>query len=125
MAERLGSRDYRCAAERIRAGAALERGAGPRRGGRAPRGRPRATARYPAPLEAWKAGPAARGPEVRLGDKEAARAAFAEAARSVNTIAAGVRDEALREGFLRLPAVREVLEGAGRARRIAGEAVLC
>ena len=46
----------------------------------------------------------------RLGDEEGARAAFAEAARAVKTIAAGTRDESLREGFLGLPRVREVLE---------------
>ena len=48
----------------------------------------------------------------RLGDTEGARSAFAEAARSVRTIAEGVRNDALREGFLRLAAVREVLDAA-------------
>ncbi len=112
VAEGLGSRDYRCAAERIRAGAALAcdedvAGAALRLDATlAP------LRRKPAPLEAWKAARLLGVLRSRLGEKEAARAAFAEAARSVRTIAAGVRDEALREGFLRLPAVREVLEGA-------------
>jgi hypothetical protein len=42
--------------------------------------------------------------------KEGARAAFAEAACAVRTIAAGTREDSLREGFLGLPGVREVLE---------------
>ena len=50
----------------------------------------------------------------RLGDEEGARSAFAESARAVRTIAAGVRDERLREGFLAQAAVREVLEAAAR-----------
>ena len=47
---------------------------------------------------------------TRLGDEEGARAAFAEAACAVKTIAAGTREDSLREGFLGLPGVREVLE---------------
>ena len=47
---------------------------------------------------------------TRLGDEEGARAAFAEAACAVKTIAAGTREDNLREGFLGLPGVREVLE---------------
>ena len=58
--------------------------------------------RTPAPLEAWKSARLLAVLRRRLGDEDGARAAFAEAARSVRTIAAGVRDEALREGFLRL-----------------------
>jgi hypothetical protein len=50
----------------------------------------------------------------RLGDAAAARRAFSSAAADIDTIARGVDDAALREGFLRSPAIREVLEGAGR-----------
>jgi hypothetical protein len=48
----------------------------------------------------------------RLGDEAGARAAYAEAARSVDVIAAGTRDEALRAGFLAMREVREVCEAA-------------
>jgi tetratricopeptide (TPR) repeat protein len=115
MSERLGARDYRCAAERIRAGAALERGddlAGAADRLEATLARLRET---PAPLEAWKSARLLAALRCRLGEEHAARAAFVEAARSVQTIAAGVRDDGLREGFLRLDAVREVLEGAAGA----------
>ena len=110
MAEGLGARDYRCAAERVRAESALAQGEGiesaANRLGAALaelRGRP-------APLEAWKSARLFAILRRRLGDEEGARAAFAEAARAVKTIAAGTRDESLREGFLGLPRVREVLE---------------
>ena len=112
MARRLGARDYRCAAERIRAGAALARG----------EGFPGAAARLEAALARPAPGPGpARGLEVRPAPRDPAAparrrgrraAAFAEAARAVRTIAAGTRDEGLRDGFLALPLVREVLEEA-------------
>lgn len=110
MAERLRSRDYRCAAERIRTGSALASGEGI--AGAATRlaaalgelqGRP-------APLEAWKSARLLALARRRLGDEQGARAAFADAAGAVNTIATGTRDEGLRNGFLALPFVREVLE---------------
>lgn len=110
MAERLRSRDYRCAAERIRTESALASGEGI--AGAATRlaaalgelqGRP-------APLEAWKSARLLGTARRRLGDEEGARAAFAESARAVRTIAEGTRDEGLRNGFLALPLVREVLE---------------
>ena len=110
MAERLRARNYRCAAERIRTESALASGEGI--AGAATRlaaalgelkGRP-------APLEAWKSARLLALARRRLGDEEGARAAFAEAAGAVKTIADGTRDEGLRNGFLALPLVREVLE---------------
>jgi tetratricopeptide (TPR) repeat protein len=110
MSDRLGARDYRCAAERIRAESALGQGVGiesaANRLGLALaelRGRP-------APLEAWKSARLLAILRRRLGDEEGARVAFAEAARAVRTIAAGTRDEGLRNGFLAMPLVREVLD---------------
>ena len=64
----------------------------------------------PAPLEAWKSARLLAIARRRLGDEEGARAAFAQAAGAVRTIADGTRDEGLRNGFLALPLVREVLE---------------
>jgi tetratricopeptide (TPR) repeat protein len=117
MAQRLGSRDYRCAADRIRGGAALATGEDVSAAAahlEASLVRLRGT---PAPLEAWKSARLLAGLRCRLGEDAAARAAFTEAARSVRTIAAGVRDDGLREGFLHLDAVREVLERADTAER--------
>lgn len=115
MAERLGARNYRCTAERIRAGVALERGED--LSGAAARLEAALVElrRAPAPLEAWKSARLLAVLRRRLGEEDAARAAFAEAARSVRTIACGVRDEALREGFLRLAPVREVMVSAAGA----------
>ena len=113
MAERIGARDYRCAAERIRAGAALECGEDVASAAARLEAALAQLRRTPAPLEAWKSARLLAVLRCRLGEEDAARAAFVEAARSVRTIASGVRDEALREGFLRLGPVREVLEAAG------------
>jgi tetratricopeptide (TPR) repeat protein len=112
IAERLGARNYRCTAERIRAGVALELGEDV--AGAADRLEEALAPlrRTPAPLEAWKSARLLAVLRRRLGQEDAARAAFAEAARNVRTIASGVRDESLREGFLRLAPVREVLEAA-------------
>jgi tetratricopeptide (TPR) repeat protein len=115
LAQRLGARNYRCAAERIRAGAALERSEDVAVAAARLEAALAELRRTPAPLEAWKSARLLAVLRRRLGDEDAARAAFAEAARSVRTIAAGVRDEGLREGFLRLAAVREVLEAAAEA----------
>ena len=110
MAERLGARDYRCAAERIRTESALASGEG------IPGAATRLAAALgelqgrPAPLEAWKSARLLAIARRRLGDEEGARAAFAQAAGAVRTIADGTRDEGLRNGFLALPLVREVLE---------------
>ncbi len=114
-AARVRARNYACAAARLIAEAALARG----RGLRDARARlDQALAgleRYPAPLESWKARRVLGLLQRRLGNEAAARGAFAAAGADLDTIARGVDDPALREGFLRSPAVREVLEGAGRA----------
>jgi tetratricopeptide (TPR) repeat protein len=115
IASRMGSRNYRSAAERIRGWAALERGLdveGAAARLEAALGELRGA---PAPLEAWKSARTLAHLCRRLGDEDGAARAFAEAARAVRTIAAGVRDDGLREGFLATPDVREVLEAAGPA----------
>ncbi|HEX9190399.1 MAG TPA: AAA family ATPase [Vicinamibacteria bacterium] len=113
LARRLGSRGYLCTAERIRGQAALERGqVGPDAADRLQAALVELR-RAPAPLEVWKSARTLGLLRRRLGDDEGAKAAFAEAARAVRTIAAGVRDDALRDGFLGLSDVREVLTAAG------------
>jgi tetratricopeptide (TPR) repeat protein len=114
LARRLGARDYACAAERIRAELALEAGEDLDRAAASLDAALADLRLHPAPLEAWKAARLLALLRRRLGDEEGSRAAFAESARAVRTIAAGVRDERLREGFLAQAAVREVLEAAGR-----------
>ena len=47
----------------------------------------------------------------RLGDSGGAQSARAIAAEAIETIVAGTREPELRESFLALEAVREVLEG--------------
>jgi hypothetical protein len=112
MAQRLGARNYHCAAERIRAEMTLESGEDVAAAAARLEAALAQLRRTPAPLEAWKSARLLAVLRRRLGEEDAARAAFAEAARSVRTIASGVRDEALREGFLRLAPVHEVLEAA-------------
>jgi tetratricopeptide (TPR) repeat protein len=65
---------------------------------------------YPVPILVWKTYAALGRWRSRLGDKPAAREAFAQAAAIVRTIAANVTDERLRATFLNSPAVREVLD---------------
>jgi len=113
IAQRLGSRDYACAAERLRGGAALARGGGLEEAA-ARLGAALAELRaFPAPLEAWKSARQLGLLKRGLGDGEGARQAFGVAARAVWTIAAGVRDDGLRQGFLDQAPVREVLAGTG------------
>jgi hypothetical protein len=112
LARRLGARDYACGAERVRAGVALELGEGLDRAASALHAALADLSLRPAPLEAWKSARVFAILRRRLGDEEGARAAFAEAALAIRTIAAGVRDDGLREGFLSLPAVGEALAGA-------------
>jgi tRNA A-37 threonylcarbamoyl transferase component Bud32/tetratricopeptide (TPR) repeat protein len=69
---------------------------------------------YPAPLVAWKIYAALGRLRARLGDNQAAREAFAQAAIIVNQIAANVDDEALRATFLNSTPVREVVGGANQ-----------
>jgi tetratricopeptide (TPR) repeat protein len=115
MAAALGSRDYRCAAERIRGWAALERGREVEGAGARLEAALAELQGAPAPIEAWKSARTLGLLRRRLGDGDGAARAFAEAARAVRTIAAGVRDDGLREGFLATSEVREVLEAAGPA----------
>ena len=110
VAQDLGACSYSTTAERLRAGAALDRaddvlGAATRleaalvelRGTRAP-------------LEMWKSARVLALLRRRLGDDLGARTAFEESARAIRTIAAGTRDDALRTGFLGIPEVHEVLD---------------
>jgi tetratricopeptide (TPR) repeat protein/tRNA A-37 threonylcarbamoyl transferase component Bud32 len=68
--------------------------------------------RYPVPIVAWKTYAALGRLRAELGDNQAAREAFAQAAFIVNQIAANVDDEELRATFLRSAAVREVVAGS-------------
>jgi tetratricopeptide (TPR) repeat protein/predicted Ser/Thr protein kinase len=68
--------------------------------------------RYPAPLVAWKTYVVLGRLRRQMGDRESARAAFAQAAAIIGEIAANVRDDGLRATFLKSTAVREVLDGA-------------
>jgi tetratricopeptide (TPR) repeat protein len=111
IADTLGARDYRCAAERVRAGVALDRGEGLEAAAERLAATLGALKLAPAPLETWKSARVLALVRRRLGDAAGAQAALAEAAAAIDTIAAGTRDDALRESFLRLPAVREVLDG--------------
>jgi tetratricopeptide (TPR) repeat protein len=112
LARRLGARDYACGAERVRAGVALELGQGLDRAASALHAALADLRPCHAPIETWKSARLLAILRRRLGDEEGAGASFAEAAVAIRTIAAGVRDDGLREGFLSLPAVREALEGA-------------
>jgi tetratricopeptide (TPR) repeat protein len=114
LARKLGARDYRCAAERVRAGAALARDGDFEEAARRLDAALAEMRRTPAPIEAWKSARVLALLRRRLADEDGAQAAFEEAARAVRTIAAGVRDESVRDGFLRVPAVREVLDEAAR-----------
>lgn len=67
---------------------------------------------YPAPLVAWKTHAALGRLRAQLGDSQAARSAFTQAAAIINQTAANVDDEKLRAIFLDSRAVREVLDGS-------------
>src|SRR6267142_2236101 len=64
----------------------------------------------PAPLVAWKTYAELGRLKLRLGDTSSAHEAFAHAAEIINSIAANVSEQNLRETFLRSDAVREVLQ---------------
>ena len=66
---------------------------------------------HPVPILAWKIHAALGRLRLQLDDNQSARAAFAQAAAIIDTIAAGVNDKRLRSKFLNSEAVREVLEG--------------
>jgi tetratricopeptide (TPR) repeat protein len=109
-ARSLGARTYCCAAERVRAEAALHSGADVEPAA------VRLTAAlaefeaFPAPLEAWKSARILGLARERLGDRAGAQRAFETAARAIRTIADGTHDEELRNGFLNSPMVRSCTE---------------
>jgi tetratricopeptide (TPR) repeat protein len=112
LARRLSCRDYACAAQRIRAEATVAQGGDVESAAR-DLAEPLAALRSrPAPLEAWKTARLLGRLRRQLGDDEGASRAFAESAEAVRTIADGVTDPSLRDGFLCAAPVREVLEAA-------------
>jgi len=112
-AEGVGARSYVAAAHRILALAALEEEQlGTAR--EAAEAALLALAPCRAPLEAWKVHATHAQVLARAGERAAALAAYREAEALVRTIAAGVFDDALRQGFLTCPAVLAVLGGAAR-----------
>jgi hypothetical protein len=66
--------------------------------------------RSPAPLESWRAGRVLGLVYRSLGNEAKARETHAAAASDVRTIADGIADADLREGFLAAAPVRDVLE---------------
>ena len=66
---------------------------------------------FPAPLAAWKTHLAMGRLQAQLGRRDAARAAFAEAASVIRYISGNLADERLRQVFLSSPAVREAIAG--------------
>ncbi len=111
----LGARSYRCAAQRVRAEAALHDGLDLEA---ATGGLAEAIADlepFAAPLEGWKSARVLGRALDRLGRADEAGRAFLSAAAHVRTIAAGTRDDGLRGAFLASAPVREVLERAGTA----------
>jgi tetratricopeptide (TPR) repeat protein len=109
IAARLGAREFCCAAERIRAEAALAEGQDLEEPARRVAEALEALG-GPVPFEAWKAARLLGLLHRRLGDETRAQCAFAEAAQAVRTIAAGVEGAYLRSGFLEAPPVKEVLQ---------------
>ena len=67
---------------------------------------------FPAPLVEWKIYADLGRLKLRLGDRSAAHAAFAQAGEIVNRIADNTADAELKERFLNSDVVREVLNGA-------------
>ncbi|HEX9188984.1 MAG TPA: AAA family ATPase [Vicinamibacteria bacterium] len=123
IARRLGARTYWCAGERMRGESALLRGQGIEEAAARLDAALAGLCLTPAPLEAWKSARTLGLLKRRCGDEGGAREAFLEAGRAVRTIAAGVRDDGLREGFLGQDAVREVLAAVAAAQAAAGEDV--
>jgi tetratricopeptide (TPR) repeat protein len=115
LARRLGARDYLCGAERMRGEVALARGRDLEPAVQHLTEALEGLRDHPALLEVWRSARVLGRLHLRLGDEAAAGRAFAESAQAIRTIAAGVVDEALREGFLNAEPVREVLEAAPEA----------
>jgi len=115
VAARINARNYLCAAARLAAEAALA-GRGELVEARSKLERALAAVRDLAvPLESWKSRRVLALLRRRLGDVAGAREAFAASAADIDTIARGTDEPALRASFLDSPAVRQVLEQAGRA----------
>ena len=112
LARRLGAREYRCTAERVRAEIALARQTGVETASRRLAAAVAELRQSPAPLETWNAARVLGRVRRHLGDTAGSVEAFAEAAASVRTIAEGIDDTALREGFLAAAPVRDVLDAA-------------
>jgi tetratricopeptide (TPR) repeat protein len=68
--------------------------------------------KYPAPLTGWKTYAELGRLRLQLGDSSSARAAFAQAAEIVNTIAANVAETELRETFMNSAPVKEIMRGS-------------
>jgi tetratricopeptide (TPR) repeat protein len=115
VAARLGARNYLCTAARLRAEVTLAGCGDPREPAASLERALAALDPFPAPLETWKARRVLGLLRRRAGDEPGARRVFQAAALDVETIARGVDDPALREGFLASAPVREVLAHAGRA----------
>jgi tetratricopeptide (TPR) repeat protein len=117
VAKQVGARNYLCAAARLEGEMALAgRGNGLEALARLQQALG-AFGELRAPLETWKSRRVLALLRQRLGDERAAHAAFEASAADIDTIARGTDEPALRESFLGSPAVREVLEQAGRVRR--------
>ena len=114
LGRELRARGYACTAARLLGEAALAGEGEPRKAAVRLEAALGALATLPAPLETWKSRRTLGLLKRKLGDAASARRAFGAAAADVDTIARGVDDAALREGFLASPAVREVLAEAGR-----------
>ena len=111
-ARRLGARDYRCTAERVRALAALARGEDLEAMTRRLEEAMAEGRRSPMPLETWRVGRVLGLLRRQAGDRTGAAKAFGEAAEAVRTIASGIADTTLRQSFLDAAPVREILDGA-------------
>jgi tetratricopeptide (TPR) repeat protein len=115
VARRLGARNYLCTAARFGADVALAAGGDCRQALTKLEHALAALRDYPAPLETWKSRRVLGLLRRRLGDERSARAAFATSAADIDVLLRGTTQPELRESFLSSPAVREVIEQAGRA----------
>jgi len=73
--------------------------------------------KYPAPLTGWKTYAELGRLKLQLGDSSSARAAFAQAAEIVNTIAANVAETELRETFMNSAPVKEIMRAPRSSER--------
>ncbi len=112
VAERVGARNYRCTSARLRGSVALEQGRGLEEAAADLESTLAALRGVAAPLEVWKSAGTLAILKRRLGDERGAKSSSAEGERAVRTIMGGTWDDALREGFCAMPAVRDVLDAA-------------